>query len=94
MASLQRQLDALTARQADLAHASGVAALNAGNEGSEAAKTAAPAGASTTFADNDGQIGARLAAATRRCAEMEDRIDELEGEQLLANQGKPCGWWA
>lgn len=82
--SLQRQFDALTARQHDLSQAAAItiASANTNYGGAE----------SETLADG-GVVGARLAAATQRCAEMEDRIDELEGESSGWHNGIPsyCG---
>lgn len=65
VASLQRQLEALAARQ---------------EESEVAAKAAQAATSSSAGSGRGAECGGMLEAATRRCAEMEDRIDEVEGK--------------
>ena len=72
IASLKRQLEALSARQNEADVATALATAMAGEGGPEEGGN----GGKSTAGPS------RLEAATHRCAELEDKIEDLEGESL------------
>lgn len=77
VSSLQRQLEALSARQREadiqLEAEKALAGEQSGDEGEGAGGA--------------GERASKLEVTTRRCTELEDRVDDLEGELRLSSGG-------
>lgn len=84
VASLQRQLEALSARQREAEVAAAAAAALVGDGFSDDEDGDEEEGGGGGGAAKAKGGSSMLEVATRRCAEMEDRIDDLEGERTCS----------